>query len=177
MSSPRVLSSKKNFTSVNDAWENYYSENKFAISAEVQKALKYVPIYYQKKNLTVMSVAYSLWNGAEQRFEVFCPKNLVFRSTNLHELGHIYFGHLKNSRKYIAMAERMLEPYEAQLAEFLSITYGRVIHSIINVCMDFEVNSKLFVTKKEREELNASFQFYLLRKYDTATVRNELMLG
>lgn len=174
MSSPKVLSSKKNFTSVNDTWENYYSENKFAISAEVQKALKYVPTYYQKKNLTVMSVAYSLWNGAEQRFEVFCPKNSVFRSTNLHELGHIYFGHLKNSRKYIAMAERMLEPYEAQLAEFLSITYGRVIHSIINVCMDFEVNSKLFVTKKEREELNASFQFYLLRKYDTATVRNKI---
>lgn len=50
MSSPRVLSSKKNFAAVNTAWENYYSENKFAISADVQKALKYVPIYYQKKN-------------------------------------------------------------------------------------------------------------------------------
>ena len=48
MSSPRVLSSKKNFAAVNNAWENYYSENKFAILADVQKALKYVPIYYQK---------------------------------------------------------------------------------------------------------------------------------
>lgn len=168
MSSPRVLSSKKNFAAVNTAWENYYSENKFAISADVQKALKYVPIYYQKKNLTTMAAAYSLWNGAEQRFEVFCPKNSVFRSTNLHELGHIYFGHLKNSRKYIAMAEKILKPYEKQIASFLGVCYLNAIHDIINVCMDFEINSKLFVTSKEREELNASVQFYLLRRrHDT----------
>ena len=171
MSSPRVLSSKKNFTSVNAAWENYYSENKFAISADVQKALKYVPIYYQKKNLTAMAVAYSLWNGTEQRFEVFCPKNSVFRSTNLHELGHIYFGHLKNSRKYIAMAEKILKPYEKQIADFLGILYINAIQSIINVCMDFEINSKLFVTNKEREELNASVQFYLLRRHDTISLK------
>lgn len=174
MSSPKVLSSKKNFTSVNDAWEAYYSENKFAISSDVQKALKYVPIYYQKKNLTAMAAAYSLWNGAEQRFEVFCPKNSVFRSTNLHELGHIYFGHLKNSRKYMAMAERMLMPYRDQLADFLDIGRYDVIHDIINICMDFEINSKLFVTKKEREELNASVQFYLLRRYDTSIVRSNI---
>ena len=172
MSSPRVLSSKKNFAAVNDAWEAYYSENKFAISADVQKALKYVPIYYQKKNLMAMAAAYSLWNGAEQRFEVFCPKNAVFRSTNLHELGHIYFGHLKNSRKYIAMAERMLKPYRNQLAYFLQVESHDVIHDIINICMDFEINSKLFVTNKEREELNASVQFYLLRRYNTSMVRN-----
>lgn len=171
MSSPRVLSSKKNFTSVNTAWENYYSENKFAISADVQKALKYVPIYYQKKNLTAMAAAYSLWNSAEQRFEVFCPKNAVFRSTNLHELGHIYFGHLKNSRKYIAMAEKILEPYKNQIADFLGVSYHNVIHDIINVCMDFEINSKLFVTSKEREELNASVQFYLLRRHDTRSLK------
>lgn len=171
MSSPRVLSSKKNFTSVNAAWENYYSENKFAISADVQKALKYVPIYYQKKNLTAMAAAYSLWNGAEQRFEVFCPKNSVFRSTNLHELGHIYFGHLKNSRKYIAMAEKILKPYEKQIASFLGVCYYNAIHDIINVCMDFEINSKLFVTSKEREELNASVQFYLLRRHDTRSLK------
>lgn len=171
MSSPRVLSSKKNFAAVNAAWENYYSENKFAISADVQKALKYVPIYYQKKNLTAMAAAYSLWNGAEQRFEVFCPKNSVFRSTNLHELGHIYFGHLKNSRKYIAMAEKILEPYETQIADFLGIRYINVIHDIINICMDFEINSKLFVTNKEREELNASVQFYLLRNHDTKSLK------
>ena len=174
MSSPKVLSSKKNFTSVNDAWEAYYSENKFAISADVQKALKYIPIYYQKKNLTAMAAAYSLWNGAEQRFEVFCPKNAVFRSTNLHELGHIYFGHLKNSRKYMAMAERMLMPYRNQLADFLNVGRYDVIHDIINICMDFEINSKLFVTKKEREELNASVQFYLLRRYDTSMVRTNI---
>lgn len=174
MSSPRVLSSKKNFTTVNDAWEAYYSENKFAISADVQKALKYVPIYYQKKNLTAMAVAYSLWNGAEQRFEVFCPKNSVFRSTNLHELGHIYFGHLKNSRKYIAMAEKILEPYKNQIANFLDIDRYNVIHDIINICMDFEINSKLFVTNKEREELNASVQFYLLRRYDTSFIRSQI---
>lgn len=171
MSSPRVLSSKKNFTSVNTAWENYYSENKFAISADIQKALKYVPIYYQKKNLTAMAAAYSLWNSAEQRFEVFCPKNAVFRSTNLHELGHIYFGHLKNSRKYIAMAEKILEPYKNQIADFLGVSYHNVIHDIINVCMDFEINSKLFVTSKEREELNASVQFYLLRRHDTRSLK------
>lgn len=171
MSSPRVLSSKKNFAAVNTAWENYYSENKFAISADVQKALKYVPIYYQKKNLTAMAVAYSLWNGAEQRFEVFCPKNSVFRSTNLHELGHIYFGHLKNSRKYIAMAEKILKPYEKQIASFLGVCYYNAIHDIINVCMDFEINSKLFVTSKEREELNASVQFYLLRRHDTRSLK------
>lgn len=174
MSSPKVLSSKKNFTSVNDAWEAYYSENKFAISADVQKALKYIPIYYQKKNLTAMAAAYSCWNGAEQCFEVFCPKNSVFRSTNLHELGHIYFGHLKNSRKYMAMAERMLMPYRDQLAGFLNIVRYEVIHDIINICMDFEINSKLFVTKKEREELNASVQFYLLRRYDTSMVRTNI---
>lgn len=174
MSSPKVLSSKKNFTSVNDAWEAYYSENKFAISSDVQKALKYIPIYYQKKNLTAMAAAYSCWNGAEQRFEVFCPKNAVFRSTNLHELGHIYFGHLKNSRKYMAMAERMLMPYRNQLADFLHVGRYAVIHDIINICMDFEINSKLFVTKKEREELNASVQFYLLRRYDTSTVRSNV---
>lgn len=171
MSSPRVLSSKKNFAAVNTAWENYYSENKFAISADVQKALKYVPIYYQKKNLTTMAAAYSLWNGAEQRFEVFCPKNSVFRSTNLHELGHIYFGHLKNSRKYIAMAEKILKPYEKQIASFLGVCYYNAIHDIINVCMDFEINSKLFVTSKEREELNASVQFYLLRRHDTRSLK------
>ena len=171
MSSPRVLSSKKNFAAVNDAWENYYSENKFAILADVQKALKYVPIYYQKKNLTAMAAAYSLWNGAEQRFEVFCPKNSVFRSANLHELGHIYFGHLKNSRKYIAMAEKILKPYEKQLAHFLGVCYYNAIHDIINVCMDFEINSKLFVTSKEREELNASVQFYLLRRHDTRSLK------
>lgn len=171
MSSPRVLSSKKNFAAVNTAWENYYSENKFAISADVQKALKYVPIYYQKKNLTAMAVAYSLWNGAEQRFEVFCPKNSVFRSTNLHELGHIYFGHLKNSRKYIAMAEKILKPYEKQIASFLGVCYYNAIRDIINVCMDFEINSKLFVTSKEREELNASVQFYLLRRHDTRSLK------
>ena len=171
MSSPRVLSSKKNFAAVNTAWENYYSENKFAISADVQKALKYVPIYYQKKNLTAMAAAYSLWNSAEQRFEVFCPKNSVFRSTNLHELGHIYFGHLKNSRKYIAMAEKILEPYETQIVDFLGIHYINAIHDIINVCMDFEINSKLFVTNKEREELNASVQFYLLRNHDTKSLK------
>ena len=171
MSSPRVLSSKKNFTSVNAAWENYYSENKFAISADVQKALKYVPIYYQKKNLTAMAAAYSLWNGAEQRFEVFCPKNSVFRSTNLHELGHIYFGHLKNSRKYIAMAEKILKPYENQIADFLGIYYFNAVNDIINICMDFEINSKLFVTNKEREELNASVQFYLLRRHDTRSLK------
>lgn len=171
MSSPRVLSSKKNFATVNTAWENYYSENKFAISADVQKALKYVPIYYQKKNLTAMAAAYSLWNGAEQRFEVFCPKNSVFRSTNLHELGHIYFGHLKNSRKYIAMAEKILKPYEKQIASFLGVCYLNAIHDIINVCMDFEINSKLFVTSKEREELNASVQFYLLRRHDTRSLK------
>lgn len=169
MSSPRVLASKKNFTTVNDAWEDYYSENKFAISADVQKALKYVPIYYQKKNLMAMAAAYSLWNSAEQRFEVFCPKNAVFRSTNLHELGHIYFGHLKNSRKYIAMAEKILEPYRRQIADFLNIGLN-AIHDIINICMDFEINSKLFVTNKEREELNASVQFYLMRRYDTRTI-------
>lgn len=174
MSSPKVLSSKKNFTSVNDAWEAYYSENKFAISSDVQKALKYVPIYYQKRNLTAMAAAYSCWNGAEQRFEVFCPKNAVFRSTNLHELGHIYFGHLKNSRKYMAMAERMLKPYTHQLADFLQVSSYEVIHDIINICMDFEINSKLFVTKKEREELNASVQFYLLRRYDTSMVRTNI---
>lgn len=171
MSSPRVLSSKKNFTSVNNAWENYYSENKFAILADVQKALKYVPIYYQKKNLTAMAAAYSLWNGAEQRFEVFCPKNSVFRSTNLHELGHIYFGHLKNSRKYIAMAEKILKPYEKQIASFLGVCHYNAIHDIINVCMDFEINSKLFVTSKEREELNASVQFYLLRRHNTRSLK------
>lgn len=171
MSSPRVLSSKKNFAAVNNAWENYYSENKFAISADVQKALKYVPIYYQKKNLTTMAAAYSLWNGAEQRFEVFCPKNSVFRSTNLHELGHIYFGHLKNSRKYIAMAEKILKPYEKQIASFLGVCYLNAIHDIINVCMDFEINSKLFVTSKEREELNASVQFYLLRRHNTRSLK------
>ena len=66
MSSPRVLSSKKNFTTVNDIWEAYYSENKFAISADVQKALKYVPIYYQKKNLSAMAAAYSLWNSGSR---------------------------------------------------------------------------------------------------------------
>lgn len=170
MSSPRVLSSKKNFAAVNTAWENYYSENKFAILADVQKALKYAPIYYQKKNLTAMVVAYSLWNSAEQRFEVFCPKSSVFRSTNLHELGHIYFGHLKNSRKYIAMAEKILEPYKNQIADFLDISRYNVIHDIINICMDFEINSKLFVTNKEREELNASVQFYLLRRRDTRTI-------
>lgn len=175
MSNPKILLGKKNFTSVNDAWEAYYSENKFAISADVQKALKYVPIYYQKKNLTAMAAAYSLWNGSEQRFEVFCPKNAVFRSTNLHELGHIYFGHLKNSRKYMAMAERMLKPYRNQLADFLDVSSVDVIHDIINICMDFEINSKLFVTKKEREELNASVQFYLLRRYDTVTVRNSII--
>lgn len=174
MSSPKVLSSKKNFTSVNDAWEAYYSENKFAISSDVQKALKYIPIYYQKKNLTAMAAAYSCWNGAEQRFEVFCPKNAVFRSTNLHELGHIYFGHLKNSRKYMAMAERMLKPYRHQLADFLQVSSCDVIHDIINICMDFEINSKLFVTNKEREELNASVQFYLLRRYDTSMVRTNI---
>lgn len=174
MSSPKVLSSKKNFTSVNDAWEAYYSENKFAISSDVQKALKYIPIYYQKKNLTAMAAAYSCWNGAEQRFEVFCPKNAVFRSTNLHELGHIYFGHLKNSRKYMAMAERMLKPYRHQLANFLQVSCCDVIHDIINICMDFEINSKLFVTNKEREELNASVQFYLLRRYDTSMVRTNI---
>lgn len=174
MSSPKVLSSKKNFTSVNDAWEAYYSENKFAISSDVQKALKYIPIYYQKKNLTAMAAAYSCWNGAEQRFEVFCPKNAVFRSTNLHELGHIYFGHLKNSRKYMAMAERMLKPYTHQLADFLQVSSYEVIHDIINICMDFEINSKLFVTNKEREELNASVQFYLLRRYDTSVVRSNV---
>ena len=171
MSSSRVLSSKKNFAAVNTAWENYYSENKFAISADVQKALKYVPIYYQKKNLTAMAAAYSLWNGAEQRFEVFCPKNSVFRSTNLHELGHIYFGHLKNSRKYIAMAEKILKPYETQIASFLGVCYYNAIHDIINVCMDFEINSKLFVTSKEREELNASVQFYLLRRHSTKSLK------
>lgn len=171
MSSSRVLSSKKNFTTVNDSWEAYYSDNKFAVSADVQKALKYVPIYYQKKNLTAMAAAYSLWNGAEQRFEVFCPKNSVFRSTNLHELGHIYFGHLKNSRKYIAMAEKILEPYEKQIADFLGIYYFSAVKDIINVCMDFEINSKLFVTKKEREELNASVQFYLLRRHDTRSLK------
>lgn len=171
MSSPRVLSSKKNFAAVNAAWENYYSENKFAISADVQKALKYVPIYYQKKNLTAMAAAYSLWNGAEQRFEVFCPKNSVFRSTNLHELGHIYFGHLKNSRKYIAMAEKILKPYEKQIAHFLGVCYLNAIHDIINVCMDFEINSKLFVTSKEREELNASVQFYLLRRHGARSLK------
>lgn len=171
MSSPRVLSSKKNFTSVNNAWENYYSENKFAISADVQKALKYVPIYYQKKNLTTMAAAYSLWNGTEQRFEVFCPKNSVFRSTNLHELGHIYFGHLKNSRKYIAMAEEILKPYSKQIASFLGVYCYNAISDIINVCMDFEINSKLFVTSKEREELNASVQFYLLRRYDNRSLK------
>lgn len=174
MSSPKVLSSKKNFTSVNDAWEAYYSENKFAISSDVQKALKYIPIYYQKKNLTAMAAAYSCWNGAEQRFEVFCPKNSVFRSTNLHELGHIYFGHLKNSRKYMAMAERMLKPYRHQLADFLQVGSCEVIHDIINICMDFEINSKLFVTNKEREELNTSVQFYLLRRYDTSMVRTNI---
>ncbi len=175
MSNPKILSGKRNFTTVNDAWESYYSENKFAISADVQKALKYVPIYYQKKNLTAMAAAYSCWNGAEQRFEVFCPKNAVFRSTNLHELGHIYFGHLKNSRKYMAMAERMLKPYRHQLADFLQVSSCDVIHDIINICMDFEINSKLFVTKKEREELNASVQFYLLRRYDTPMVRNSII--
>ena len=174
MSSPKVLSSKKNFTSVNDAWEAYYSENKFAISSDVQKALKYVPIYYQKKNLTAMAAAYSLWNGAEQRFEVFCPKNAVFRSTNLHELGHIYFGHLKNSRKYIAMAEKILEPYKSQIANFLGISRLNVIHDIINICMDFEINSKLFVTNKEREELNASVQFYLMRRYNTQYINSKI---
>lgn len=174
MSSPRVLAGKKNFTTVNDAWEAYYSENKFAISSDVQKALKYIPIYYQKKNLTAMAAAYSCWNGAEQRFEVFCPKNAVFRSTNLHELGHIYFGHLKNSRKYMAMAERMLKPYRHQLADFLQVSSCDVIHDIINICMDFEINSKLFVTNKEREELNASVQFYLLRRYDTSMVRTNI---
>lgn len=170
MSSPRVLAGKKNFTTVNDTWEDYYSENKFAISADVQKALKYVPIYYQKKNLMAMAAAYSLWNSAEQRFEVFCPKNAVFRSTNLHELGHIYFGHLKNSRKYIAMAEKILEPYRSQIADFLDISRMNAIHDIINICMDFEINSKLFVTNKEREELNASVQFYLMRRRDTRTI-------
>lgn len=174
MSSPKVLSSKKNFTSVNDAWEAYYSENKFAISLDVQKALKYIPIYYQKRNLTAMAAAYSCWNGAEQRFEVFCPKNAVFRSTNLHELGHIYFGHLKNSRKYMAMAERMLKPFRHQLADFLQVSSCDIIHDIINICMDFEINSKLFVTNKEREELNASVQFYLLRRYDTSMVRTNI---
>ena len=174
MSSPRVLSSKKNFTSVNDAWEAYYSENKFAISSDVQKALKYVPIYYQKKNLTAMAAAYALWNSAEQRFEVFCPKNAIFRSTNLHELGHIYFGHLKNSRKYIAMAEKILEPYKSQIANFLGISRLNVIHDIINICMDFEINSKLFVTNKEREELNASVQFYLMRRYNTQYINSKI---
>ena len=174
MSSPKVLSSKKNFTSVNDAWEAYYSENKFAISADIQKALKYVPIYYQKKNLTAMAAAYALWNSAEQRFEVFCPKNAIFRSTNLHELGHIYFGHLKNSRKYIAMAEKILEPYKSQIANFLGISRLNVIHDIINICMDFEINSKLFVTNKEREELNASVQFYLMRRYNTQYINSKI---
>ena len=174
MSSPKVLSSKKNFTTVNDAWEAYYSENKFAILADIQKALKYVPIYYQKKNLTAMAAAYSCWNGAEQRFEVFCPKNAIFRSTNLHELGHIYFGHLKNSRKYIAMAEKILEPYKSQIANFLGISRLNVIHDIINICMDFEINSKLFVTNKEREELNASVQFYLMRRYNTQYINSKI---
>lgn len=174
MSSPRVLSNKKNFTTVNDIWEAYYSENKFAITPDVQKALKYVPIYYQKKNLSAMAAAYSLWNSAEQRFEVFCPKNAVFRSANLHELGHIYFGHLKNSRKYIVMAEKLLKPYKNQIADFLDISRYNVIHDIINVCMDFEINSKFFVTKKEREELNASVQFYLLRRYNTSVINSKL---
>lgn len=174
MSSPRILSNKKNFTTVNDAWEAYYSENKFAILADVQKALKYIPIYYQKKNLTAMAAAYSLWNSAEQRFEIFCPKNAVFRSTNLHELGHIYFGHLKNSRKYIAMAEKTLEPYKDQIANFLGLSWHSAIQNIINVCMDFEINSKLFVTKKEREELNASVQFYLLRNYNTNVIHDNI---
>lgn len=171
MSSPRILSNKKNFTTVNDAWKAYYSENEFAISADIQKSLKYIPIYYQKKNLTAMAAAYSLWNSAEQRFEIFCPKNAVFRSTNLHELGHIYFGHLKNSRKYIAMAEKTLEPYKDQIANFLGLSWHSAIRNIINVCMDFEINSKLFVTKKEREELNASVQFYLLRNYNTSVIQ------
>lgn len=171
MSSPRILSNKKNFTTVNDTWEAYYSENKFDILADVQKSLKYIPIYYQKRNLTAMAAAYSLWNSAEQRFEIFCPKNAVFRSTNLHELGHIYFGHLKNSRKYIAMAEKTLEPYKDQIANFLGLSWHSAIQNIINVCMDFEINSKLFVTKKEREELNASVQFYLLRNYNTNVIQ------
>lgn len=174
MSSPRILSNKKNFTTVNDAWEAYYSENKFTILADVQKSLKYIPIYYQKRNLTAMAAAYSLWNSAEQRFEIFCPKNAVFRSTNLHELGHIYFGHLKNSRKYIAMAEKILEPYRDQIANFLGLSWHNAIQSIINVCMDFEINSKLFVTNKEREELNASVQFYLLRRYNTSLVSDTI---
>lgn len=174
MSSPRVLSNKKNFTTVNDIWEAYYSENKFAITSDVQKALKYVPIYYQKKNRSAMAAAYSLWNSAEQRFEVFCPINAVFRSANLHELGHIYFGHLKNSRKYIVMAEKLLKPYKNQIADFLDISRYNVIHDIINVCMDFEINSKLFVTKKEREELNASVQFYLLRRYNTSVINSKI---
>ena len=37
--------------------------------------------------------------------------------------------------------------------------------------MDFEINSKLFVTSKEREELNASVQFYLLRRHDTRSLK------
>ena len=54
MSSPKVLSSKKNVTSVNDAWEAYYSENFLLIKYKKKNENKYLIIHlsfsFPKKN-------------------------------------------------------------------------------------------------------------------------------
>lgn len=162
MSNPKV--SKNVFKQTGLAWTDYYKDNKFEALDEVDASLKYIPVYYQKKSVTAMAAAYATWNGVNQRFEIFCPASPIFRAANLHERGHIYFGHLRNSRKYILIAKEMIKNHEWAIEKKFGLGDRRDIEKdILNICMDFEINSKLFRTPKEREELNASVNFYLRR--------------
>ena len=172
MSNPMVFT-KKTFLEAGNAWTEYYKDNKFEAYDELQKALKYVPIYYQEKRRTAAALAYSLWSSANQRFEVFCPTNPIFRSTNLHELGHIYFGHLRNSRTYISMCQKLLKKHERAVCRYLKLDSYDFAHDVINVCMDLEINSKLFRTPLERKELNKTVHFYL-KKFRDGNIRQFL---
>ncbi|MCF0124944.1 MAG: VWA domain-containing protein [Clostridia bacterium] len=155
---------KSGLKTFDQEWLNYFKNNKFSITEDIDKELKYIPLYYQKKNVSRMALAYATYNPAETRYEIFCPKSKIFRAACLHEKGHIYFGHLKNVRKYISIAEKELNENADAIKDKFNLGYDWQ-QEVINICMDMEVNSKLFKTKEERAELNASMRFYLSTRY------------
>lgn len=86
----------------------------------------------------------------------------------MHEFGHIYFGHMKFDELKLQSIREKLNANEAIVNKHIisrtlkekKQVYDRLGHELLNIAMDFEVNSKFFTEAEESQmirDLNSTY--------------------
>lgn len=97
-------------------------------------------------------------------------RNFFARSSMyfMHEFGHIYFGHMKFDQIKLDNIKAKLEANEAIVNKHIIArtlnekkkVYDQLGHELLNIAMDFEVNSKFFTKEEEAlmvRDLNSTY--------------------